>query len=59
MSAEGLRPWQAGAWASVLTAIVASTMTRVVAMAGSLSWVIVGKSMGIEGVACVMVVAEM
>ena len=34
---EGLRAWQAGAQALVLTAIVASAMTRVIAAASSLS----------------------
>ena len=58
MSAEGPRPRQARAWASVLAAVVAPTMMRVVAAAGSLFQVIVGTSAGIEGVACIMVVAE-
>ena len=58
MSAKGLRPWQAGARASVLAAVVASATTRVIAASSSLSWVIIGMSAGIEGVACVMVVAE-
>ena len=42
----------------VLTAVVASATTRVIAASGSLSWVVVGASMGVEGVACVTVVAE-
>ena len=58
MSSEGVRPRLARAWASVLAAIVASTMTRVIAAASSLSRIIVGTSAGVEGVACVMVAAE-
>ena len=58
MSAEGLRPRQAGARASVLAAVIASTTTRVIAASGSLSGVIVGTSVGVEGVACTTVVDE-
>ena len=58
MSTEGLRPRQAGALASVLATIVASATTSVIAVASSLSWVIVGMSTGVEGVACVTVAAE-
>ena len=58
MPTEGLGPWQARAQASVLAAVVASTMTRVIAMASSLSRVIVGTPTDIEGVACVSVAAE-
>ena len=58
MSAEGLRPRQARARASVLAAIIASATTRVIVMASSLSWVIVGTSASVEGVACVTFVAE-
>ena len=58
MSVEALRPRQAGAWALDLTTIVASTMMRVIAMASSLSRIIAGTSTGIEGVACITVMAE-
>ena len=58
VSAEGLRPQQARARASVLVAVIASATTRVIAMASSLSWVIVGTSMGIEGVVCITVAPE-
>ena len=58
MSTKGLRPWQGRAWASVLVAVVASAMARVIAMASSLSRVIVGTSMGVEGVVCITVAAE-
>ena len=58
MSSKGLRPQQARARASVLVAVIASATTRVIAMASSLSWVIVGTSAGIEGVACVTVATE-
>ena len=34
-------------------------MTRVIAVASSLSQIIVGTSAGIEGVACIIVAAEM
>ena len=56
--AEGLRAWQARAWALVLAAVVASTTMRMIAVAGSFSWVAVGMSMGIEGATCVAVAAE-
>ena len=56
--AEGLRAWQAEAWASVLAAIVASAASRMIAMVGSFPRVTVGTSVGIEGAACVAVVAE-
>ena len=59
MLAEGLRSWQVRAWASVLTTVVASSMTRVVAMASPLPRITVGTSVGIEGVARVMVATEM
>ena len=58
VSAEGLSSWQARAWALVLAAVEASAMTRVIAMASSLSRVIVGTSMGVEGVVCITVAAE-
>ena len=58
VSSKSLRPRQVGARASVLTAVVASTMTRVVAAASSLPWIIMGTPAGIEGVTRVTVVAE-
>ena len=42
----------------VLAAVVASAMMRVIAVASSLSRIIVGTSTGVEGVTRVMVVAE-
>ena len=58
VSSKGLRPRQAGAQASVIAAVEASAMTRVIAVASSLSRVIVCTSVGVEGVACISVVAE-
>ena len=58
MSTKGLRSWQAGARAPVLAAIVASAMMRMIAAAGSFSWIVVGASTGIEGAACIVVAAE-
>ena len=58
VSAEGLSPRQAMARASVLAAVIASAMARVIAMSSSPSQVIVGTFTGVEGVACVTVVAE-
>ena len=58
VTAKGRRTLQAEAQASVLTAVVASAMTRTIAMAGSFSWVTVGVSAGVEGAACIMVAAE-
>ena len=58
VSAKGLRSQQVRALASVLAAVVASATTRVVAVAGPLSYVTAGTPMGIEGVVRVMVVAE-
>ena len=58
MSAKGLRSWQVEAQASVLTAVVASTMTRVVAVACPLPHIAVGTSTGVEGVARITVKAE-
>ena len=58
MSSEGLRPRQARAQVSVLVAVIASTMMRVIAAASSISRIIVGTSVGIEGVSCVMVAAK-
>jgi len=59
VSAEGLRPRRVEAWAPVLAAVVASAVTRMIAAAGSFSWVAVGASAGVEGPTCVAVVAEM
>ena len=56
--AKGLRPWQARARASSFAAIVASAVLRMIAIAGSFPWVAVGVSAGIDGAACVAVVAE-
>ena len=58
MPAEGLRPWQVGARASVLAIVVVSAATRMIATAGSFSRVTVGTSTGVEGAACVVVMAE-
>ena len=58
MLAEGLRAQQAEARALVLVAVVASAMTRMIAMVGSFSRVAAGASAGIEGAACIAVVAE-
>ena len=58
MLAEGLRAWQAGAWAPVLATVVASAVMRVIATAGSFSWVAVGTSTGIEGTTCVAITDE-
>ena len=43
----------------VLTAVIAFAMMRVIAMTSSLSWIVVCTSMGVEGVTCVTVAAEM
>ena len=56
--AEGLRAWLAGAWAPVLTVVIASAATRMIATAGSFSTVAVGASAGVEGALWVAVVAE-
>ena len=56
--AEGLRPWQVGARAPVLTAVVASAALKTIATAGSFPRVAAGASAGVEGAACVVVVAE-
>ena len=42
----------------VLTTVVAPAATRVIAMASSLSRIIMGTPISIEGVACVTVAAE-
>ena len=56
--AKDLRAWQAGARALVLATVVASIVTRMIAMVGSFSWVTVGASTGIEGATCVVVATE-
>ena len=58
MLAEGLRPQEVGAWASVLAAVVASTTMRVIAAASSLPRVFIRTPAGVEGVACVTIAAE-
>ena len=58
VSAEGLRPRQVGAWASVLAVVVASATTRVIAVASPLSWIIMGTPASIESDACVVVTTE-
>ena len=55
---EGLRAWQARAWALVLAAVVASAMSRMVATVGSLPCVAVGAPTGIDDATHVAVVAE-
>ena len=56
--AKGLRPRQVGARASVLAAIVASAMMRVVAVVSPLPRFTAGTSAGVEGVTRVTVAAE-
>ena len=56
--AEGLRAWQAEARAPVLAAVVASTVSRMIAAAGSFPWVAVGVPTGVDGAACLAVAAE-
>ena len=58
VTAEGLRARQARAQASVLTAIIASAASRMIATVGPFPQVTAGASVGIEGAACVAVVAE-
>ena len=58
MSAEGLRAWQAGARASVLIAVVASAMSKMVAVACCLSMVAVGAFASIDDATYVAVMAE-
>ena len=58
MPAEGLRARQADARAPVLTTVIVSAETRMIAMAGSFSRVTVGTSMGVEGAACITVATE-
>jgi len=56
--AEGLRAWQVGAQAPVLTAIIASAASRMIAVVGSFSRVTVGTSAGIESATCIAVMVE-
>ena len=58
VSAKGLRSRQVKAQALILAAVVASTTTRVVAVASLLPRITKGTPAGIEGVARVMVEAE-
>ena len=58
VSAKGLRSQQVGAQASILAAVVASTMMWGVAVASPLPHITASMPTGIEGVACVMVEAE-
>ena len=59
VSAKGLRSRQVRARASVLAAIVASATMRVVAVACPLPRITAGTSTGVEGIARVMMKAEM
>ena len=59
VSAKGLRPWQVRAQASVLAAIIVSTASGMVAVAGRLSCVAVDAPAGVDGAAHIAVVAEM
>ena len=59
VSAKGLRSQQVRAQASILAIVIASTMMRVVAAAGFLSLVASSTPMGIQGVTCITVEAEM
>ena len=59
VSAKGLRSQQVKAQASVFTAVVASATTTVVATASLLPHITMGTPAGIEGVACVTVMAKM
>ena len=56
--AEGLRPRQARARASVLATVVASAASRMIAMVGSFPRVAAGTYAGIEGVTCITAVVE-
>ena len=58
MPAEGLRAWQARARAPVLATVVAFAVSRMIAAMGSFPWVTVGGPTGVDGAACVAVVAE-
>ena len=59
VSAKGLRSRQVRARALVLATVIASTMMRVVSTSSLLPLITVGTPAGIEGVACIMVEAEM
>ena len=56
--AEGLRPWEARAWAPVLAAVVASAVSWMIAAMGFFSFVVVGAPAGIDGATHVTAVAE-
>ena len=56
--AKGLRAWQAEARAPVLTAVIASAASRMIAVVGSFPWVAVGAPTGVDGAACITVVVE-
>ena len=58
MPTEGLRAWQAEAWAPVLATVIASVVMRMIAAVGSFSWITVGASTGVEGAVCIAVAAE-
>jgi hypothetical protein len=58
VSAKALRSQQVRARALVLAAVVASTMTWVVATASPFPRITIGTPVGVEGVVCVMVEAE-
>ena len=58
MPGEGLRARQARARTLVLTGVVASAVMRMIAVTGSLSWIIMGTPMSIESATCVAVTAE-
>ena len=58
VSGKGLRAWQAGAQASVLVAIVALTMSGMIAVACCFSIVAVGTSPSVDDAAYVAAMAE-
>ena len=58
MAVEGLRARQARARDLVLATVVALAATRMIAAVSSFSQVTVGTSTGVEGAACVVVMAE-
>ena len=58
VSAEGLRAWQAWAWALVFAAVIAFAAMRMISVVGSFSWVTVGASVGVDGATCIAVAAE-
>jgi hypothetical protein len=58
VSAEDPGPWRWGTPASVLAAVVAAAVTRVVAVANLSSLLLLPMPMGVQSVTCVAVVAE-